>query len=127
LFGLPRYVSCAPVQPAKEPAKPRKQKSSTIPHRTIQSLKIWEDGFVAEATLYLYLYLGLVRGLRLRGWGGLVVFRCGVEWWSLGMASLGRYRVCKATDEINLTYLTLLSLGELFNRDAMLSIALSLD
>jgi len=42
------------------------------------------------------------------------------------MASLGRYCVCKATDEINLTYLTLLSLGELFNRDTMLSIALSL-
>jgi hypothetical protein len=61
------------VQPAKEPAATTK--SLTIPHRTIQILKIWEDGFVAEATLYLYLYLylGLVRGLRLRGWGFGVV------------------------------------------------------
>jgi len=69
LFGLPRYVSCAPVQPAKEPAA----KTKIINHPTSHDsdFEIWEDGFVAEATLYLYLYLylGLVRGLRLRGWG----------------------------------------------------------
>jgi hypothetical protein len=41
------------------------------------------------------------------------------------MASLGRYCVCKATEEMNLTYLTLLSLGELLNRDAMFLIAVS--
>jgi len=58
--------------------------------------------------------------------GGWMLFRWGVEWCRLGMTSLGRYRVCKAIEEINITYLTLLSLSELFNRDAMLSIAVSL-